>query len=107
VLYTVGQQHAGVAREAKTTVAAAGGSASTLFLNATPGGVSAARLRLCRVGPEVRFFYRHPGAATWTEEGYAAGTLRLGPCGGIVRGGPGVGRSSTRRAPVGTGLLTR
>jgi hypothetical protein len=78
VLYTVGQQHAGVAREAKTTVAAAGGSASTLFLNATPGGVSAARLRLCRVGPEVRFFYRHPGAATWTEEGYAAGTLRLG-----------------------------
>jgi hypothetical protein len=75
VMYNIGFQDSAIARETKTTVgAASGASLSTLYLNNTPGAVTLARLRVCRIGNTFHFFYRHPGDSAWIEETYGAGT---------------------------------
>ena len=71
VMYNIGYQDVAVAREIKTTTPGTGGttaSLSTLYLNNTPSGINAGRLRVCRIGSLFRFFHRHPSESTWTEE---------------------------------------
>lgn len=102
VMYNIGQQADFYGTEAKSTVPDTGEwhmqrlagftSGSTLWLTPVPSGVMEARLRVCRVGDEFRFFKRLPGATEWVEEAYAPGTDVQGngmavPTEGVVDGG--------------------
>ncbi len=102
VMYNIGQQYEFFGTEAKSTVPDIGGwhfqrlagfqSASTLWLTPLPTDVVEARLRICRVGDEFRFFKNLPGTQVWAEEAFADGTTVMGngvsqPTKGVVDGG--------------------
>jgi hypothetical protein len=88
VMYNIGQQDGFYGTEAKSTVPDTGewhfqrlagfGSRSTLWLTPVPEGVVQARLRICRVGSEFRFFKQLPGSDGWSEEAYSPRTKVLG-----------------------------
>lgn len=102
LMYNFGQQESFYGTEAKSTVPDWGGfhvqrlagfdSRSTFWLTPLPEGVVEARLRICRVGDEFRFFKLLPGSDSWEEERHAAGTVVLGngaerPTEGVEDGG--------------------
>jgi hypothetical protein len=83
VMYNVGHQGGGIAREAKTTRPGNGGaSPSTLFLNTVIAGAGpTGKLRVCRVGSTLRFFHQHPGESDWIEEHFDAAATQVQPPG--------------------------
>lgn len=91
VMYNVGYQVSGPAREAKTTRPGNPASLSTLYLMDS-GGVLSGRLRVCRLGSMLHFFHQLTGEAAWVEEAYTAGTTPMGngtgdATPGVVNGG--------------------
>jgi hypothetical protein len=90
LMYNMGFQLNGFAREAKTTLPSGdgGSSYSTLYLNATPPGVYSGRLRVCRIGSTFRMFHMQADEREWIEEQRAATTQLFGN--GAGRPTPGV-----------------
>jgi hypothetical protein len=91
VMYNVGYQVSGAAREAKTTRPGNPASLSTLYLM-NSGGVLSGRLRVCRLGSTLHFFHQLTGEASFVEEAYTAGTSPMGngaaeATPGVVQGG--------------------
>jgi hypothetical protein len=78
VMYNMGFQVNGFAREAKTTIPGSAGSLSTLYLNATPSGVNSGRLRICRIGSTLHMYHMHAFETAWNEEALTRTTQRLG-----------------------------
>jgi regulation of enolase protein 1 (concanavalin A-like superfamily) len=89
VVYNAGFQDGYFGTELKTTRDSAGGfaleamvtgnnSLSTWFSNKIEGSSNEAQLRICRVGPELRFFIRPTGESAWREETRTASTVRAG-----------------------------
>ena len=99
VMYNIGFQDTFYGTEAKSTVPEIGvfhphrlagfRSASTLWLTPVPDGVVEARLRMCRVGGEIRMYRQLPGETGWQEETRTAATQAQGN--GLSRPTPGVG----------------
>lgn len=77
VMYNVGYQVSGPAREAKTTRPGNPASLSTLYLM-NSGGVLSGKLRVCRLGSTFHFFHQLAGEASFVEEAYTAGTMPMG-----------------------------
>jgi hypothetical protein len=87
VAYDFGFQDSYFGTEVKTTQNSNGfsidtllgnSSLSTWFLNPVKGSGNEAKMRICRVGSELRFFVYPLGAATWQEEINSASTKREG-----------------------------
>ncbi len=102
LMYNFGQQLGFYGTEAKTTVPDSGEwhaqklagfhSRSTLWLTPMPDDIVEARLRICRIGDEFRFFKSHEGSDGWVEEVHGPGTVVQGngvdvPTPGVVDGG--------------------
>ncbi len=98
LMYNIGQQYAFYGTEAKSTVPDIGvwhfqrlagfQSASTLWLTPLADTIVEARLRICRVGDEFRFFKNLPGSDGWIEEAYTSRTSVMGN--GVSKPTPGV-----------------
>lgn len=88
MVFNVGSQDGFFGTEIKTTRDAPGGfsldaltgnaSSSTWFSNRIEGSSNEAKLRICRVGPELRFFLMPAGKSTWSEEALTSSTVRAG-----------------------------
>jgi hypothetical protein len=87
VVYDFGFQDSYFGTEIKTTRDSNGlsidtllgnSSLSTWFLNPVQGLGNEAKMRICRVGSELRFFIRPTKVATWQEEINGANTKREG-----------------------------
>lgn len=102
LMYNFGQQESFYGTEAKSTVPDWGGfhiqqlagfdSRSTFWLTPLPRDIVEARLRICRIGDEFRFFKQLPGSDAWTEEEHTPETVLLGngaerPTAGVEEGG--------------------
>lgn len=102
VMYNIGFQDRFFGTEAKTTRDADGRwhlhrfagfrSLSTLFLTERPGVTPEAWLRMCRIGPEIRMFWRRAADGPWIEESRDATTQVQGngasdPTPGVTDGG--------------------
>lgn len=102
VMYNIGQQAGFYGTEAKSTAPDLGTwhmqrlagfkSASTLWLTPAPEDIVEARLRICRIGAEYRFFKQLPGSDSWTEETQTSATVVMGnrvsvPTAGVVEQG--------------------
>jgi hypothetical protein len=101
--FNVGSQDGFFGTEIKTTTDAPAGfsldaltgnsSSSTWFSNKIEGSSNGAALRICRVGPELRFLLMPAGKTTWTEEALTPSTVRAGVEGEI----PGLGANGPMR----------
>jgi hypothetical protein len=89
LVYNAGFQDGYFGTELKTTRDAAAGfsfealvsgnsSLSTWFSNKIEGSSNEAQLRICRVGPEFRFYIRPTGENAWREETRTSSTVRAG-----------------------------
>jgi hypothetical protein len=77
MVFNVGSQDGFFGTEVKTT-RVEGSSSSTWFSNRIEGSSNEAQLRICRIGPELRFFLKPAGTTNWTEEMNSATTVRSG-----------------------------
>jgi hypothetical protein len=88
MVFNVGSQDGFFGTEIKTTTDGAGRfsldaltgnfSNSTWFSNKIVGSSNEAKLRICRVGPELRFLILPTGETTWREETLTSSTVRAG-----------------------------
>lgn len=88
LMYNFGQQESFYGTEAKSTVPNWDGfhiqqlagfdSRSTFWLTPLPEDIVEARLRVCRIGSEFRFFKQLPGSDAWEEEHNRPDTVVLG-----------------------------
>jgi hypothetical protein len=88
MVFNLGSQDGFFGTEIKTTTDGAGGfsldalsgnsSNSTWFSNKIEGSSNEAKLRICRVGPELRFLIFPTGETNWREETLNSSTVRAG-----------------------------
>jgi regulation of enolase protein 1 (concanavalin A-like superfamily) len=101
MVFNVGNQDGFFGTEIKTTRDAPAGfsldaltgnsSSSTWFSNKIEGSSNEAKLRICRVGPELRFLILPTGQTTWREETLTSSSVRAGVEGeipGVSTNGP-------------------
>lgn len=103
VMYNFGFQEKFFGSETKTTRDASGGwhfhelggfrSRSTLYLTERPASPPSAILRMCRIGEEIRFYWKRSADDTWREEVQDSTTTVQGngagePTPGVQPGGP-------------------